>query len=121
MSGVSYAQVVGIHLVSVHGKEGMNNFNPGVYARLDNGLTAGTYYNSHRRQSFYAGYTIETVGKISLALTGGVVTGYAKTMPLLVPSVAYKFSEATIRLGFIPKPPVRGSCSALHLMAERHF
>jgi hypothetical protein len=115
------AQTFGVHVASVHSGDGMNNFNPGAYVRFDNGLTAGTYLNSHKRQSAYVGYTLETAGALSIALTVGVVSGYKGSWALVVPSAAYHTKYGSVRLGFVPKPPVDGSCSALHLMLERKF
>src|SRR5512143_2201799 len=122
MSGAAAAQTVGLHIGSAHAHGGLNPVNPGLYVRGEN-WTAGTYYNSERRQSFYAGYTIETSGRISFALTAGAVTGYHSrpVMPLLVPSVAVHFGNEAVRIGIIPRPPVTGASAALHLMVERHF
>lgn len=118
------AQTFGIHTFSLHERPGMNNTNPGVYVRFDNGLTVGTYFNSHRKQSTYAGWSFET-GKwhgLTAAVTAGAVTGYAqKVSVLLVPSIALHSDAGTARLGIVPRPPVRGGCGAVHLMFERHF
>lgn len=142
------AQTVGLHLVSVHDSEGMNNFNPGVYARFDNGVTVGAYRNSFRRNSVYLGYTLETsaTDRFSLAMTIGGITGYQKRTwygvcrdgyvtkgldrcyeghgrfinPLFVPSAAYRADGYTIRVGLIPNASAK-SIRAVHLMAERHF
>ena len=70
---------VGLHLASHHfpSYDYQQNFNPGVYVRFDNGLTAGGYRNTIGRNSFYVGYTLE--GKETpFALTVGAITGYQK-------------------------------------------
>jgi hypothetical protein len=119
------AQTVGIHLVSAHQHGGMNNINPGIYARLDNGATAGFYRNSYSRWSVYAGYSMETPKwhGLSAALTVGAVSGYpaASVMALAVPSVAYTQGEYSARLAIVPKPPTHGTSASVHLMVERHF
>jgi len=69
---------VGLHLASVHipSYSYQNNFNPGFYARFDNGVTVGSYYNTLRRASIYAGWTTPEFAYVSV--TAGVVTGYQK-------------------------------------------
>lgn len=114
------AQTIGLHVASVHSSGGFNNFNPGVYVRFG-GITAGTFRNSIRRQSAYIGYTIETHGRLSFALTAGLVSGYRGNILLAVPSAAYHTAIGNVRLGFVPRPPKGGSASALHLMLEREF
>ena len=112
---------IGLHVASVHSEPGFNNVNPGVYYR-HNGFTVGAYYNSMRRLSTYAGYTIETSGRVTFALTAGVVTGYPSRpiQPLLIPSVAYHFNSNAVRIAFIP-PAIKHGVAALHLMVEHKF
>lgn len=73
------AQTVGLHLASVHvpAREGQRNFNPGIYIRFDNGVTAGTYANTLGKQTVYAGWTYE-FDYVSVTL--GVATGYQRTV-----------------------------------------
>jgi hypothetical protein len=71
--------VIGAHIASVHipNDDYLNNVNPGVYVRLANGATLGTYRNSLARQSVYAGWTFErTVLGVPAAITVGAITGY---------------------------------------------
>lgn len=115
------AQTVGIHTISGHTNGGMNNVNPGLYVRLGNNVTFGTFRNSNRRQSAYLGYTAEYRWRdVSVGLTIGGITGYraAPVMPMVVPSVAYHFGKHAVRVGIVPKPPVHGSSAAVHLMFE---
>jgi hypothetical protein len=142
------AQTVGLHLVSGHTQGGLNNTNPGIYARFDSGLTVGAYRNSFRRNSVYLGYTVETspTDRLSVAVTAGAITGYqreewcgrclngnigtksnpcfagdgGKVSPMLVPSIAYRHGEYAARFGIIPDAS-RKSIRAVHLMVERHF
>jgi hypothetical protein len=68
---------VGLHLVSIHvpAHEGQHNFNPGIYGRLVNGVTLGTYLNTLGKQTFYGGYTVE---RGPFALTLGAASGYQR-------------------------------------------
>lgn len=117
------AQTIGLHTISAHQHGGFSNVDPGIYVRSE-GWTGGIYRNSYRKISTYAGYTWETEGTISFAVTVGAVTGYpaAPIMPLLVPSMAVHFGGDAVRLGFVPRPPTgAGSSAALHLMVEHTF
>lgn len=75
---------VGLHLVSHHmhtppeGQPGFNNANHGIYARWDNGITAGTLVNSLNRRSNYLAWTGERqiTPRISVAITAGAISGY---------------------------------------------
>lgn len=117
---------VGAHLGSYHFEGNFNNFNPGVYVYHD-GWTAGTYYNSERNQSYYAGYTFEypLVGPFTGGLTVGAITGYsrASVMPLAVPSIAWRTSgdsRLALRVSFVPKVE-KGGSSAVHASIEFKF
>ena len=57
--------VIGLHVVSLHSSPGLNNTNPGVYVKTQAGYTAGTYFNSERRQSFYLGRTFNVMGRFA--------------------------------------------------------
>ena len=128
----AHAATFGVHLGSVHypGGSYQNNFNPGVYLRTDDGITVGTYYNTLRRISVYAGYTYE-YGPVGLM--GGVVTGY---QPKLIDGLSYGQGKAltpmlalSLRLpplgGFKPMvmlvPAFRSSPAVLHLAFEYRF
>ena len=120
----AFAGTVGLHVASYHDSGNFNNVNPGVYYRADSGLTIGTYCNSesaknHCTLSSYAGYSLSSrsYNGFSTSLTLGVITGYqAGTMPMAVPSVAYK----NVRLAFVPKVNKLGA-NVLHLMLEKDF
>jgi hypothetical protein len=129
--------IIGAHLVTAHTEAGFNNTNPGVYARWADasgtGPVAGTYHNSERAQSAYAGYSWSwrtsgsggqpNTGALSASITAGLITGYraAKVLPLLVPSAAWHTSQHTaLRLTYVPKIEKRGA-HALHLSAEWSF
>lgn len=109
---------------SKHFQGSWNNFNPGIYAKLNNGITFGTYYNSERKQSFYAGKTFSKnlTNNLEIAVTAGVISGYNKTvLPLVLPTVGYKFhQDFAVRVGFVPKVNKQGS-SGLHFAIEKQF
>jgi hypothetical protein len=119
---------IGLHIGSHHFTErqtgSWNNSNPGVYARWENGLTVGTLYNSERRQSAYVAWTWESQqwNRLSVALTAGAITGYAKTVsPLLSVSGSFAITErASVRLSLMPKAHPAGSAVA-HLSTEWSF
>lgn len=88
---------------------------PGVYLKLDNGLTFGVFKNSFGATSTYAGHSFE---KGPFALTVGGITGYRSTIrALIVPSVRIPLGQAAGRIGIMPK--VHGSdSSAVHFSLE---
>lgn len=116
---------VGLHIGSQHidAEQKFNNFNPGVYV-VHNGWTAGTYYNSIKRQSYYVGHTFEyRMGRASAALTIGGITGYryGPVAPLLAPSVRIGLSGGYgLRLFYLPKVKYTGA-HVVHLAIERKF
>ena len=115
LSGMAHADTLGFHLGSQHfPAQQYNNFNPGVYYIHDNGATIGTYYNSERRQSVYAGWTWDS-GPWRLQL--GAITGYKShaVLPLIAPSVALGYG---FRLIVLPKIE-RGGSTVIHLMWEK--
>lgn len=104
---------IGLHLGSVHDREGMNNSNLGAYVVADNGATFGFFENSVHNTSIYAGKTFKPFG--TLQITAGVVTGYKNEIaPLVVPSVEV---GKGFRVGFIPKVGWVKS-NVLHLMYQ---
>ena len=114
LSGMAHAGALGLHIGSQHfPAQDYNNFNPGAYYIHDNGATVGTYYNSERRQSVYAGWTWDS-GPWRLQV--GAITGYERSavLPMVVPSVALGYG---FRLTVLPKVE-RGGSSVVHLMYE---
>ena len=111
---LAHAGTLGLHIGSQHfPAQEYNNFNPGAYYIHDNGATVGTYYNSERRQSVYAGWTWDS-GPWRLQV--GAITGYerAKVLPVVMPSVALGHG---FRLVMLPKVERNGS-SVIHFMWE---
>lgn len=112
--GVASAGTLGLHIGSQHyPARAYNNANPGAYYIHDNGATVGTYYNSERRQSVYAGWTWDS-GPWRLQV--GAITGYKRSavLPVVMPSVALGHG---FRLVVLPKVERNGS-SVIHLMYE---
>jgi hypothetical protein len=111
---------VGAHLRSWHSQPGYNNDNPGLYIRSADGWTAGTYRNSERRQSTYAGRTLSThLGShVEASLTLGAITGYrrAEVLPLVVPSLRIG-SDIGLRIAYLPPIEKTGS-HVVHIAAE---
>jgi hypothetical protein len=120
----SSATTIGLHLGSVHDKPGFNDTNPGIYLKTDSGITVGTVYNSVRKQGFYAGYTFVKMltNSIEASVTLGGITGYKMTVtPMVIPSVAYKFSSGySVRSAFLAKINSDGA-NAVTFMLEKSF
>ena len=56
LAGAAHADTLGFHIGSQHfPARDFNDANPGAYYIHSSGATIGTYYNSERRQSVYAG------------------------------------------------------------------
>lgn len=114
--------IIGVHTISHHTSGDWNNNNPGVYVS-HNGWTAGTYYNSERHQTVYAGYTFAgpIIGPLHWGLSVGAASGYerSKIVPMVVPSLAFNTDVLTVRLSGVP--PVAGSAGVFHLSFEKKF
>lgn len=94
---------VGVMLGSVHterwdatANRPWNDSNPGLYAQWGR-VVAGTYYNSIRQQSVFAGYVYPVWS--NLDVTVGAVTGYngpdrtaRAVSPMVVPSVHWNIA-----------------------------
>lgn len=113
-SAPSFALTMGLHIGSWHSNSIYNNINPGIYISKNN-YVIGTYHNSIKRQSFYAGYNFQYK---NVGITTGLITGYReKVLPFIFPSVKYK----NIRLLYIPKINKNLDSHVIHLMIEKEF
>ena len=112
-ASVSSAGTLGLHIGSQHyPARDFNDANPGAYYISDDGWTVGTYYNSERKQSVYAGKSWDFG---PFRLQAGLITGYSRhVLPLVAPSVAL---GAGFRLTVLPKVE-RGGSTVVHLMYE---
>ena len=114
LAGAAHADTLGLHIGSQHfPAKQYNNANPGAYYIHSSGATIGTYYNSERRQSVYAGWTW---GYGPWRLQAGAITGYrrATVLPMIAPSVSLGYG---FRLTVLPKVERRGS-AVVHLTWE---
>lgn len=113
LAGWAQAGTLGLHIGSQHfPAQQYNDFNPGVYYISDQGWTAGTYYNSERKQSVYAGKSWDYG---PFRLQAGFITGYSRpVLPMVAPSVGL---GAGFRLTVLPKVERDGS-AVIHLMYE---
>lgn len=120
---------IGVHIGSFHSNRfdpvthrPWNNSNPGLYARWDRWV-AGTYYNSIRRQSVYAGYAYPLHDNLDIVF--GAVTGYdgrgysAKpVMPMIIPSAHFQvYKDLSVRLN-LAVGVGKGSATAVNLALE---
>lgn len=121
LASAAHAQTVGLHLGSWHSEPGYNNANPGVYVRLENGLTAGAYRNSFRKTSVYAGWTWQAdIAGFRPAITAGLISGYRHPF-LVVPSIAApEIGSVRLRVAYVPRLDPKGA-HVIHLMAEKEF
>ena len=117
--------VIGLHLVSWHSasEREQNNYNPGIYGRLDCGIQAGIFYNSEERVSVYGAYALDfDLGWVSPFIIGGAATGYevAPVVPLAVVGAGIGLTQNfTARIGYIPG--LYDLPHTIHLTIERKF
>lgn len=113
LAGWAQAGTLGLHIGSQHyPAKDFNNANLGVYYISDEGWTVGTYYNSERKQSVYAGKSWDFG---PFRLQAGLITGYSRpVLPMVAPSVSL---GAGFRLTVLPKVE-RGGSSVIHLTWE---
>lgn len=124
----STALVIGLHAVSYHTDTaaGYNNTNPGIYASYD-GYAVGTYYNSIRRQTFYAGKVYELTDSCRYEATVGLATGYKfAVIPFVVGSVKFDTHEiidgTVTRISVMPTARDRSVNGVVfHLSLEKAF
>jgi hypothetical protein len=120
MSPIEFLSI-GVHLVSVHGAPGFNNTNPGVFVTAlvkDEQVVVGTYYNSVRKQTVYAGWTYSFNAYADVTI--GLATGYKyPVVPLLAPSLKLPFGPMQARITLLPNPQPKES--AIHLSIEYKF
>jgi hypothetical protein len=118
-----HADVVGLHVASIHSKHGFCNLNLGAYYRFEAGWQAGGYRNSECRASFYVGWHAETSGRVRAGIGLGAVTGYRGqgVQPVVMPSVAFSITEQqSVRLIFLPKRDPK-SAAVLHMTLEHQL
>jgi hypothetical protein len=86
---------IGMHLNSWHSKYNneFNTSNPGAFVQYQ-GYAAGTYYNSIRKQSLYAGKIWDLDLDCRYEVQVGIVSGYAtKVLPYVAASIKFDLQE----------------------------
>jgi hypothetical protein len=111
---------LGLHFATLHIPDReMNDFNPGVHAEAENGVSVGFYRNSIRKESLYIA---ETFSLDSIDLTVGGVTGYSKpVVPLLVPSVKFGLGDGWAGRVTMIAPIPKLTPLAFHFSVEYNF
>lgn len=129
LTSTAQAATYGLHAHSMHvpARDLDNNENWGLYARTESGLTVGGYRNTLRRNSFYAGQTLQLWGPVDVTLGG--ITGYQikdgegwsrnAIAPLVALSIAspVKVLGVTPRVTVVPGHLVKAR-TVIHLSAE---
>ena len=119
----THADILGVHVASVHDRSGFCNLNLGAYYRWQAGWQVGGYRNSDCRASFYGGWHVETSGRVRVGLGLGAVTGYKGegVLGVVMPSVAFSVTERqSARLIFLPRRDPK-SAAVLHLTIEHRL
>lgn len=106
---------VGLHLASWHSVEGYNNVNGGLYVRNECGIQAGVYYNSERKISTYATYTLENDSQPFFAVAG-IIAGYKNRNFTPMAGVGIKIRNW--RVLYVPKFAKYNDTHLLHLTYE---
>lgn len=107
-----------------------NDFNPGIVLSSDAEFsgchpTAGTYFNSDRRQSFLVGCTFSrpVAGTdLVLSVSAGALSGYrrgghAAVIPFALPAVTYK----GVRMSWVPPASTVGGAAVQGLNFALEF
>lgn len=113
--------VVGLHGPSTHFRSGPNNDTYGVYLRREQ-IEVGTFYNSRRNATVYAGYLLESDLPLRPALLLGGATGYGRPVtPFATASISYPMTpDWRVRVEYA-KDFSAHYPGALHLRVERKF
>jgi hypothetical protein len=107
------AQTLGLNLVTAHASGGFRSWTPGMYARSDDGLTAGVLRNSEGSWGAHVSQTwrVQPLG-VPIDLTAGAITGYRRALVLPLATASVLLGQT--RLVWIPGS--RGG--ALHVAGE---
>lgn len=122
--------LLGLMLYSYHLQNEGNSYEnstPGIYAAFDNDRARdnfgcvpvlGVYRNSINRNSGFAGCSFGGNFRVLV----GAVSGYSDSVvPLVYPSYVFQTEGYGFSIGYVPRPPVKGSSSAIHFSIERQF
>lgn len=114
-----------LHVASWHDRGEFNNANAGLALHWPGGFSAGGYYNSMSRASWYAGFTVPVYDYHSLQLDVmvGALTGYSlatPAIPIMVPVFGYRLNpQNAVQLVFIPHLVL--PANIVHAMYEYRF
>lgn len=112
----SLSLAIGVNLATYHFDRSADyqEFNPGIYAIIDDTFIAGAYFNSERKTSLHAGYAFRGIFSSPIDLQLGFVTGYSrgKILPMAIPSVKVYGVRFSLLL------PMEKSGSAIHASFE---
>ena len=121
--------IVGFHLYTQHfnTEAGYNNVNPGMYIAAKTETVCnpagGYYFNSERKDSFWAGCMFEAGKDGQYRLIVGGVTGYKnqRVTPMLLPQYNIKIDDKAY-FGVALIPPVKiADGGGLHFTLETRF
>ena len=118
-------QSVLFHVGSWHDRGDYNNVNLGGALWWKGGLTAGGFYNSFSRPSWYGGLRVRAYETriLQLDLMAGAITGYSETGPLdlvAVPSLGWRLTPRnSLHVVFIPRFVI--PANAVHVMFEHRL
>lgn len=116
---------VRLHVASWHDRGDFNDANLGLAVHWTGGFSAGGYYNSIRRASWYAGFLVPVYDRhsIRLEVLMGAITGYSDStpaIPIAVPVFGYQLHpHQSIQLVFLPEFVL--PANAVHAMYEVRF
>lgn len=92
MDEPKFVEAIGLHLFSRHDPyRGENQINPGLFIRLQYGITVGTYTNSIQKETNYIGWTSPEAYRFRLSIL--MATGYKEKGAVLVPVPSLKLYQ----------------------------
>jgi len=127
---LSWAIASGFESTHVGGKKNLNDHNPGLGLRFPDGWVVGTYYNSFRRHSVYAGKEFQwrLLGEgdtgLNFGLVAGAVSGYEGGLStgqkygihlMAIPEAIFTVRYGEVALGYVPKSDRTPTTFALQL------
>lgn len=117
-----------IHLAAYHASSDYNNHTSGLGVicagpRENVRIVAGGYYNSLRRDSYYAGFVYQpmTFGTLRLGAMGGLVSGYqTRVVPMAAAVASLPIGKTEWHLTLVP-PAYESSPAVAELSVSFKF
>jgi hypothetical protein len=106
---------IGLHLASVHGRDGYNDMNPGLYVQTECGIVVGGFYNSYRKPSVQIGWRGEPE-HLPVFIEAGVVTGYPGHDVAVYAMGGLRLGP--VRIGVVPHVPGLNRTTMVHAMVQ---